>query len=103
WSGLRQDRGIVLPNCVDLSVFRPEPKSERLVQRYNLQGAPVIMTLGRIASEERYKGFDEIIECLPEIGRKIPGVTYLIVGDGQDRPRLVEKARSLGLQVDDYT
>ena len=55
------------------------------------------MTLGRLASEERYKGFDEVIEALPELARKIPNISYLICGDGPDRARLEEKARSLGV------
>ena len=102
WSGLRQDQGIVLPNCVDLSAFKPAPKSADLMQRYGLDDHRILLTLGRLASEERYKGFDEIIECLPEIGKAIPNVTYIIVGDGPDRPRLVRKARALGLRVDDF-
>jgi glycosyltransferase involved in cell wall biosynthesis len=102
WSGLRQDHGVVLPNCVDLSAFKPSPRSTVLVDRYQLKDSRVLLTLGRIASEERYKGFDEIIECLPDISPKIPGITYMIAGDGPDRPRLVDKAISLGLRVDDY-
>ena len=102
WSGLRQDQGIVLPNCVDLDAFRPAPKPPRLLDRYQLGGARVLMTLGRLASEERYKGFDEIIECLPEIGQTVSNLTYMVAGDGPDRLRLVEKAKSLGLRVDDY-
>jgi glycosyltransferase involved in cell wall biosynthesis len=103
WSGLRQDQGIVLPNCVDLAAFRPAPKSIELIQRYQLDDDRVLLTLGRLASEERYKGFDEIIECLPDIGKAVPNVTYIIAGDGPDRPRLVSKAQSLGLRVCDYS
>jgi glycosyltransferase involved in cell wall biosynthesis len=102
WCGLRQDLGVVLPNCVNTNIFRPAPKSKELLEKYELTGARVVMTLGRIASEERYKGFDEIIECLPEIGRAVPNLTYMIAGDGRDRLRLVAKAESLGLRVDDY-
>ncbi len=101
WAGLGMDKGVVLPNCVDLEAFRPGPKSLELVRRFNLEGARVLLTLGRLASEERYKGFDEVIECLPDIGKAVPNVVYLIAGDGPDRPRLVQKARKLGLRVDD--
>jgi phosphatidylinositol alpha-1,6-mannosyltransferase len=55
------------------------------------------MTLGRLAGEERYEGFDEVIESLPELARKVPTITYLICGDGPDRARLEEKAKSLGV------
>jgi asparagine synthase (glutamine-hydrolysing) len=102
WTGLPQDRGFILPNCVDASRFGPGPKNPALLKRYGLQDKTVILTFGRLASEERYKGFDEVLEILPALARQIPNLAYLIVGDGLDRPRLVQKARSLGLFVADF-
>jgi glycosyltransferase involved in cell wall biosynthesis len=97
WSHLRQDLGVVLPNCVDLSAFGPGPKSPELLKRYGLEGRTVLMTLGRLASEERYKGFDELIELLPRLAKKIPNISYMIAGEGQDRARLEQKARDFGV------
>ena len=102
WTGLPPERGLVLPNCVDASLFGAGPKSPALLQRYGLRDKTVIMTLGRLASEERYKGFDEVLEVLPDLARQIPNLAYLIAGDGSDRPRLAQKARSLGLSVADW-
>ena len=99
WTGLPPACGFLLPNCVDASRFGAGPRNPTLVKRYGLQDKTVILTFGRLASEERYKGFDEVLEILPETARQIPNLAYLIVGDGPDRPRLVEKARSLGLSV----
>ena len=98
WAGLTPELGLVLPNCVDASLFGSGPKSPALLQRYGLQDKTVIMTFGRLASEERYKGFDEVIEVLPDLARQVPNIAYLIVGDGLDRPRLEEKARRLKVQ-----
>jgi len=56
------------------------------------------MTLGRLDSYERYKGFDVIIELLPKLSEIIPNLAYLIVGEGSDRERLEQKVRSLNLQ-----
>jgi asparagine synthase (glutamine-hydrolysing) len=97
WSGLRQDQGMILPNCVDLSVFTPGEKSEMLLARYGLRSSTILLTLGRLAEEERCKGFDEVLEILPLLARDIPDITYLIVGDGPDRNRLEQKARQLGV------
>ena len=97
WAPVRQDLGMVLPNCVDLNLFAPGEKPEELLDRYGLHGRVVLMTLGRLAEEERYKGFDEIIELLPSLLQDVPNVSYLLVGDGPDRPRLEEKARQLGV------
>ena len=98
WSGLRQDKGMILPNCVDLSVFTPGAKSQELLARYGLQDRIVILTLGRLAEEERYKGFDEVLEILPSLAKDIPVISYLIVGDGPDRSRLEQKAHQLGVE-----
>jgi glycosyltransferase involved in cell wall biosynthesis len=87
----------VLPNCVDLAAFAPGPRPEDLQVSLGLRGRSVVMTLGRLASEERYKGFDEVMEVLPELSVAIPDVAYLICGDGPDRPRLVRKAEDLGV------
>jgi glycosyltransferase involved in cell wall biosynthesis len=55
------------------------------------------MTMGRLAPEEQYKGFDEIIELLPALALDVPNLSYLIVGSGLDRARLEGKASSLGV------
>ena len=97
WSGLRQDQGVVLPNCVDLSAFTPGTKSPELLKRYGLEDRTIMLTVGRLASEERYKGFDELIKILPRLEKAIPNIAYLIVGEGRDRPRLEQKARDFGV------
>lgn len=100
WSHVAAARQFVLPNCVDLSGFRPGEKDPVLLEKYGLAGRKVIMTLGRLF-RERPKGIDEVLELLPELAREVPSLAYLIAGDGPDRPRLVAKARSLGLTVRD--
>jgi glycosyltransferase involved in cell wall biosynthesis len=54
------------------------------------------MTAGRL--DERRKGFDEIIEVLPELRKRISGLAYLIVGDGPDMERLIRKSEGLGVR-----
>jgi glycosyltransferase involved in cell wall biosynthesis len=46
---------------------------------------------------ERYKGIDEVLEVLPEVLREIPELVYVIGGKGNDRGRLEEKARAMGV------
>lgn len=97
WSGLDADKGFILPNCIDLEVFTPGPKNPELLARYGLVGRKVILTVGRMSAGEQYKGFDEILEVLPDLARENPEIAYLVVGDGDDRARLEHKAKSLGL------
>lgn len=98
WVGIAQNRIYLLPNAIDMASYRPAPKNPGLIKRYGLHGKKVIMTMGRISASERYKGFDEIIELLPEVAAEVPEIVYMIVGDGDDRQRLDEKVRALNLE-----
>jgi phosphatidyl-myo-inositol dimannoside synthase len=97
WSKLPIEREFVLPNCVDLDMFRPQPRDPALLERYGLKANKVILTIGRIASQERYKGFDKVIELMPRLLERFPDLKYLIVGEGDDRPRLKTKADGCGV------
>lgn len=103
WSGLRFDQGVILPNCVDLERFQPGPRNAALTERYGLNGRKVLMTLGRLSPEEKYKGIDEMIELMPRLAQDFPGIAYLVCGEGADRSRLVAKARELRLDVLDFS
>src|SRR5262245_26229719 len=97
WSNIARDRGFILPNCVDVSRFTPGERDRRLVDRYGLHSSKVMLTVGRMAAGERYKGFDEVIDVLPQLRQRFPELKYLIVGDGSDRGRLETKTRVRGL------
>jgi glycosyltransferase involved in cell wall biosynthesis len=98
WSKIPMDRSFILPPCVDLSQFQPKQRDLNLIARYGLQGNKVIMTMGRLAACERYKGFDEVIELMPRLLERVPGLKYLVIGDGSDRPRLEAKVAALGIK-----
>ena len=58
---------------------------------------PTLLTVSRLDESERYKGHDVVLRALVQVREKVPGVLYLVVGDGNDRPRLEELTCSLGL------
>ena len=58
---------------------------------------PMVLTVGRVASSERYKGHDVMLEAWPSVLRRLPDAVYWIVGGGDDLPRLEAKARELGI------
>ena len=97
WAPLKKGKSFILPNCIDLDRFKPGPKSEILLKRYDLHNKLVLMTLGRLAGRNREKGFDEVLEVLPELLKPLPDLIYMIAGDGPDRQRLETKAKSLGI------
>jgi phosphatidyl-myo-inositol dimannoside synthase len=88
WSRYR-GKTYILPNAIHAEAYGIREKRADLVARYRLEGKRVLLTLGRLAAEERYKGFDEVIEILPGL----PGdVVYMIAGGGNDSVRLQQKA-----------
>lgn len=96
--GIPAERFFVLHDTVDEEKFTIGNRPEWLAQRYGLSVEnAIILTVGRLAAAEAYKGQDRIIRALPVIRQRVPGVRYLIVGDGDDRPRLEALAASLGV------
>nr|WP_263840192.1 glycosyltransferase family 4 protein [Salinibacter sp.] len=97
WAPLRAEQGRVVPDCIDPDAYSPGPKRDALLERYGLRGRTILLTLGRLSSDEQYKGHDEVLEVLPDLAEKVPDVAYLVCGDGNDRPRLERKAERLGM------
>ncbi len=85
---------LLLPNAIRAEWYGIRPRNRNLIARYGLDGKRVLMTLGRVVAAERYKGFDEVLEVLPDLDGDI---VYLIAGGGNDVPRLKQKASSLGI------
>jgi len=97
WARLPESKYILLPNAIHLERYGMDRKSADLLKRYKPEGGKLIMTLARLPGAERYKGVDEVLEVMPGLLHKEPALKYLVAGDGDDRPRLEAKARSLGL------
>jgi phosphatidylinositol alpha-1,6-mannosyltransferase len=55
------------------------------------------LIVGRLWSDERGKGHDALLEAWPAVRRRVPGAQLWIVGEGDDRARLVAKARDSGV------
>jgi phosphatidylinositol alpha-1,6-mannosyltransferase len=56
-----------------------------------------ILTVGRWDPAERYKGADTLIAALPHVLQAVPDTFLVLVGDGEDRPRLEQLAREHGI------
>jgi len=61
-----------------------------------------ILTVGRWDSSEKYKGADTLIEALPHVLKAAPDAALVLVGDGNDRPRLEKLARDLEMSSHAY-
>ena len=54
---------------------------------------PVGLMVGRILGIERYKGHDAVISAWPIIRAAVPEASLMIVGTGNDEPRLRQRVR----------
>jgi phosphatidyl-myo-inositol dimannoside synthase len=87
----------IMPCAVNGQHFTPGVKSTALLERYGLAGAKVLMTVARLWSGDIYKGVDITIQALPQIASVFPEVKYLVIGRGDDQPRLAQLAKDLGV------
>jgi glycosyltransferase involved in cell wall biosynthesis len=88
----------LLPNTFDFQRFQIAPKPQHLLNRHQLNiDQPVILTVARLDSTEGYKGYDKILQALPEIHKHIPNAHYILVGKGSDRPRIEQLIAQLNL------
>jgi len=84
------DRIQVLNNCLDPSFTIPTAfdKPEYLLERYHAtQSTKILLTLTRLDSFERDKGYDMVLDCLPSLIQTHPDLLYLIAGKAADAER----------------
>ena len=80
----------VISPGVNLSHFVATPLADR-------SDRPLLLTVSRLDAAERYKGHDLVLEALPRIRSRFPGVRYAIVGRGNDAQRLKDLALHHGV------
>ena len=96
---LSPDRVKLLPNTFDPSRFTIAPKPAYLLKRHNLSSEQhTILTVTRLSNSDGYKGYDQLIQALPQIRQSIPNVHYILVGKGDDQHRVEQLVRDHSLQ-----
>lgn len=61
------------------------------------EAKPFALIVGRLSSQERYKGHDALLGIWHRVAKLHRGVRLVVAGDGDDRARLEETAKELGL------
>ena len=95
WAAIAPERVVVVPDTV-ADGFTPGDGRE-MRAALGFEGKRVLLTVGRLASGERYKGHDRVIAAIPDLVRWGHDVIYLIIGQGDDRARLEELVREAGV------
>ena len=89
----------LLPNTFDPYRFTIASKPTHLLERYGLKhDQPILLTVNRLSLSESYKGYDKVLEALPQIRQVIPNIHYIIVGKGDARPYIEQLIRERQLQ-----
>lgn len=78
---------------VDVARFRPGLDPSGVRARYGLDGARVLLTVGRLVER---KGHDTVIRALGTVRDAVGPVRYLIVGTGPESERLRILANEMG-------
>ncbi len=98
WSSMDESAMDVIPNAIHFNRYLMTEKPDHLVSRYSLEGKRILLTLGRLSSQEKYKGHDRIISLMPKLLDHYPDLIYLIAGDGDDRVRLEKMTSKLKIK-----
>ncbi|MBI3154375.1 MAG: glycosyltransferase [Burkholderiales bacterium] len=96
--GAPADKVLVVGNGVDLDKFSPMPRAEARRLLGLPPDVPVLVTVGALVER---KGFHRVIELLPTLRERFPGLIYLAVGgaspEGDWSERLEQQVVALGL------
>jgi glycosyltransferase involved in cell wall biosynthesis len=87
---LPEGRTTVLFNALDPLLAPKEPVRPPA-------GGALILTVTRLSLADSYKGVDHLIDAMPAVLSQIPEARLRIVGRGDGRTQLQERARSLGV------
>ncbi len=99
---VRKTKTVIFPNTID-PYFKKPGKSESVpdyLQKMLDARQPFVLTISRLASTERYKGYDMVLRGLPGVIARVPGVKYILggTGDPQEQQRIRQLIADLGLQ-----
>jgi phosphatidylinositol alpha-1,6-mannosyltransferase len=86
---------VVLHPGADCERFIPVPSDLEFKQHMRWAEHSVILTVGRLQAR---KGHDKMIEAMPNILAAHPKTLYCIIGDGDQKPRLLELVVELQLE-----
>lgn len=88
---------ILFRNGVDAVKFNPDVNCASLRSASNLKNKKLLLFSGQIS---RIRGLDHLIQAMVEVVKKKRDVRLLIIGEGDEKSRLVRLVRRL--ELDDY-
>ncbi len=97
--GIDPARMVVIPNGLDPARFARPPDSRLQQLRRQLDLPAADRVVGIVANLRRVKGLDDFMVAAARVLQTHPATHFLIVGEGEDRPRLEALRAELGLDA----
>ncbi len=92
--GMDPERVSVVHPGVDCARFRPDVDGRNIRALHGLRDSFMVLSVGRLQAR---KGHDVAIRSVAALIEDVPTVKYVIVGDGEERPRLERLVSALGV------
>jgi len=96
--GVENEKIQVLHWGLDPAFVELAAEVENLPRPARLPKEPYILSVGRWASTERYKGFDTLVQVMPALLKAVPNLQLVLIGEGDDQPFLEHKAAEAGVK-----
>lgn len=94
--GVPEQKIVIAPVGADTEMFMPLPDTRGIIKkRYGVRG-PLVVYVGQLHGGQYVELF---IQALKEVVPVVPGVKFMIVGDGYRRPELEQLARECGVDA----
>ncbi|MEH1842668.1 MAG: glycosyltransferase family 4 protein [Nostoc sp.] len=99
YKNIESEKIVFLPNTFDANKFKINSKPTYLLKQYNLTDKqPVILTVTRMGRMAKYKGYEQMLYALLKVRLHVPNVHFMLVGKGDDIPRIQALVSNLNLQ-----
>lgn len=93
--GLPRNKVQVLYNGVDLAAYGGCDKTAARAELGLPGDRPVVLHVAAFRPEKRH---DLLLEAASRVSREMPGVLFLLAGDGPTRSRVADRVKALGLE-----
>jgi len=91
--GISESKITIVYPCPNIKPEDLNPQERQALKtELELHGKKVLLSVGRLVKR---KGFDKVIEALPEVIKQVPNLEYLIVGNGNYKDELEKLALKL--------
>jgi glycogen synthase len=85
----------IIPNGIDAESFQKDVSVDLFKKKYVDDGDKLVFFVGRLVYE---KGVQTVIEAMPRILDKVPGVTFVVAGSGPHMNQLKSLVGDFGLE-----